>query len=159
MDLDAFAWLLTDPGQQLLARATELGGADPLRAQTALRKGGTEPAHVAVALSQAELRRRAAAKLGPLAERMYFTPEGLEQATRLAVAEHRAARLAAYGTRTLIDLGCGIGGDLVAASRAGLIVAGGDPHPGRGAGAPADLHAPRPARGAPGAPPPPGDPT
>jgi len=141
MDLDAFAWLLTDAGQQLLARATELRGEDPLRAQTALRKGGAEPARVAVALSQAELRHRAVAKLGPLAERMYFTPDGLEQATRLAVAEHRAARLAAYGTRTMIDLGCGIGGDLIAASRAGLIVAGVDLDPERVAVARANLDA------------------
>ena len=51
---------------------------------------------------------------------MYFTPDGLEQATRQRVAAHRAARLAAFETKTLIDLGCGIGGDLLAASRAGL---------------------------------------
>ena len=30
--------------------------------------------------------------------RMYFTPDGLEQSTRLRVAEHRAARVAAAGT-------------------------------------------------------------
>src|SRR5689334_21235286 len=104
MELDAFAWLLTDPGQELLARASELGGLDPLRAHTALRKQAADlPAsYVAVALSQAELRAKAVAKFGALAERMYFTPDGLEQATRLPVAEHRAARLAAYGARTLI---------------------------------------------------------
>jgi hypothetical protein len=141
MDLDAFAWLLTEPGQQLLARATELRGTDPLRAQTVLRRTGAEPSHVAVALSQAELRGRAVAKLGADAERMYFTPDGLEQATRTAVAEHRAARLAAYGARTLIDLGCGIGGDLLAASRAGLVVAGVDLDPERVAVARANLDA------------------
>ena len=143
MELDAFAWLLTEPGQRLLARAVELRGTDPLRAQTALRKEAPDvaPSCVAVALSQAELRGRAVAKFGPLAERMYFTPDGLEQATRLAVAEHRAARLAAYGARTLIDLGCGIGGDLVAASRAGLIVAGVDLDPERVAVAQANLAA------------------
>jgi hypothetical protein len=140
MELDAFAWLLTEPGQRLLARARELTGADPLRAQTILRKDA-EPAHVAAALSQADLRVRAVAKFGELAARMYFTPDGLEQATRLAVAEHRAARLAAYGARTLIDLGCGIGGDLIAASRAGLIVAGVDLDPERVAVARANLDA------------------
>ena len=45
---------------------------------------------------------------------MYFTPDGLEQATRLPVAAHRAARLAAAAPRRVVDLGCGIGGDLVA---------------------------------------------
>jgi SAM-dependent methyltransferase len=144
MELDGFAWLLTEPGQRLLARATELRALDPLRAQTILRKeapDGVPGSFVAVALSQAELRAKAVAKFGALAERMYFTPDGLEQATRLPVAEHRAARLAAYGTRTLIDLGCGIGGDLIAASRAGLIVAGVDLDPERVAVAEANLAA------------------
>ena len=63
MDLDAFRWLLTDDGQALLARAEALDPADPLRAQTALRRhAGAE--HVAAALTQAELRRRADAKFG-----------------------------------------------------------------------------------------------
>ncbi|MDH2413572.1 SAM-dependent methyltransferase [Nocardioides sp. CER19] len=143
MELDAFSWLLTESGQWLLARATELRGTDALRAQTLLRKEApdAEPAQVAVALTQAELRAKAAAKFGALAERMYFTPDGLEQATRLPVAEHRAARLAAYGARTMIDLGCGIGGDLIAASRAGLIVAGIDLDPERVVVAQANLDA------------------
>ena len=140
MELDAFAWLLTEPGQRLLARASELRGEDPLRAHTLLRKDA-EASYVAVALSQAELRAKAAVKFGALAERMYFTPDGLEQATRLPVAEHRAARLAAYGARTLVDLGCGIGGDLIATSRAGLIVAGVDLDPERVAVAQANLDA------------------
>jgi hypothetical protein len=141
VDLDAFSWLLTEPGQRLLARATELRGSDPLRAQAILRKDAEQASYVAVATSQAELRGKAAAKFGTLAERMYFTPDGLEQATRLPVAEHRAARLAAYGARTLIDLGCGVGGDLIAASRAGLIVAGVDLDPERVAVAQANLAA------------------
>ncbi|GAB7003007.1 class I SAM-dependent methyltransferase [Nocardioides sp. AN3] len=143
MELDAFTWLLTAPGQELLERATQLRGEDPLRAQTILRREapGAEPAYVAAALTQAQLRAKAVAKFGPDAERMYFTPDGLEQATRRAVAEHRAARLAAYGTRTLIDLGCGIGGDLIAASRAGLIVAGVDLDPERVAVAEGNLAA------------------
>jgi SAM-dependent methyltransferase len=141
MELDAFAWLLTDPGQRLLARATELRDLDPLKAQTVLRKEVSDPSYVAAALTQAELRAKAVAKFGELAERMYFTPDGLEQATRLAVADHRAARLAAFGARTLVDLGCGVGGDLVAASRAGLVVAGVDLDPERVAVARANLDA------------------
>lgn len=140
MDLEAFDWLRTDDGQALLARAAALAGEDPLRAQTALRRDAA-PERVAVAMSQAELRRRAAAKFGELAERMYFTPDGLEQATRLVVAEHRAARLVAFGAATLIDLGCGIGGDLIAAARAGLTAAGVDLDPERVAVARANLAA------------------
>jgi hypothetical protein len=143
VDLDAFAWLLTDPGQALLARAVSLGDEDPLQAQSALRREfpGVEPAYVAVAMSQAELRRRGELKFGDLAARMYFTPDGLEQATRLAVAEHRAARLVAFGAGSAIDLGCGIGGDLIALARAGIITAGVDLDPERVAVASANLTA------------------
>ncbi|MFC7492871.1 MULTISPECIES: THUMP-like domain-containing protein [unclassified Nocardioides] len=127
MDLDAFRWLLTDDGQLLLAEAIAAGD-DSLATQTRLRRTA-EPAHVAAALTQATLRVRAREKLGDLADRMYFTPDGLEQATRLRVAEHRAARVVASSATTLIDLGCGIGGDLVAAARAGLVCAGIDLDP------------------------------
>lgn len=130
MDLDAFRWLLTDAGQRLLATAVEATAAesDPLAVQTRLRREA-EAAHVAAALTQAELRSRAVAKLGDRAQCMYFTPDGLEQATRQRVAEHRAARLVAAATETLIDLGCGIGGDLIAAAGAGLVCAGIDLDP------------------------------
>ena len=127
MDLDAFRWLLTDEGQDLLVRAAA-APADPLRAQTELRRTA-EPAHVAAALTQVDLRRRAIAKFGDLAERMYFTPDGLEQATRVTVARHRASRLQAASAATVIDLGCGIGGDLVALATAGLTAVGIDLDP------------------------------
>ena len=96
MDLDAFRALLTPEGQILLKRARQVydaEGGDALRTVTVLRRDAA-PEAAAVALTQVELRRRAAAKLGSdLADRMYFTPDGLEQATRRRVAEHRAARV------------------------------------------------------------------
>ncbi|MDO9457710.1 class I SAM-dependent methyltransferase [Nocardioides sp.] len=140
MDLDAFRWLLTDDGQTLLATATGLAGGDELAVQAALRRQAA-PEHVAAALTQVGLRRRAEPKLGPSAARMYFTPDGLEQATRLTVARHRAGRLTAFGTRTYIDLGCGIGGDLVAAAEAGITCVGIDLDPVRVAVAEANLAA------------------
>jgi hypothetical protein len=140
MDLDAFRWLLTDEGQRLLARAHELDGGDELGVQRELRRDA-EPAQVAAALTQVELRAKATAKFGESAARMYFTPDGLEQATRLPVARHRAGRVGAYGARTLIDLGCGIGGDLIAASEAGIVCAGVDVDPVRVAVAEANLAA------------------
>ncbi len=130
MDLDAFRWLLTPPGQDLLAAAdaTLRSDPDPLRAQTTLRRSaGAE--HVAAALTQVDLRRRAVPKFADLAAAMYFTPDGLEQATRLPVATHRARRLQAASATTVVDLGCGIGGDLVAFARAGLTGAGVDLDP------------------------------
>ncbi|WP_309648764.1 class I SAM-dependent methyltransferase [Nocardioides sp.] len=140
MDLDAFRWLLTDDGQRLLAQATPLADEDPLRAQTTLRRTATAE-HAAAALTQVRLRRRAQAKFGDEAALMYFTPDGLEQATRAVVASHRAGRLAAFRTASLIDLGCGIGGDLLAASKVGIVVAGVDLDPVRVAVAEANLAA------------------
>lgn len=139
VDLDAFRWLLTADGQRLLAAATEAGG-DSLAAQAALRRTAS-PAHVAAAVTQVLLRQRAETKFGDLAARMYFTPEGLEQATRLPVATHRAARMRAADATTVIDLGCGIGGDMVAFARAGLACAGVDLDPVRVAVAEANLDA------------------
>ena len=127
MDLDAFRWLLTDPGQGLLARAAELyadHAGDPVRTATALRRTDPDAAHTAAALTQVELRGRAVAKFGDDAARMYFTPDGLEQATRARVAAHRAARVALAEPVSVLDLGCGIGGDLLSLARAGLTVAG-----------------------------------
>lgn len=142
MDLETFRWLLTDDGQALLAEATTLvaGGATPLAAGSALRRT-TSGERAAAALSQVELRDRAAAKFGESASRMYFTPDALEQATRQRVAAHRAGRAAAFGAETMVDLGCGIGGDLVAAARAGIVCAGVDLDPVRVAIAEANLAA------------------
>ncbi len=142
MDLDAFRWLLTDDGQDLLAAATSgtADGTDELAVQTRLRRRASAD-QVAVALTQVDLRRRAEPKFGVHAARMYFTPDGLEQATRLTVARHRAGRLQAASATTLIDLGCGIGGDLLAAATAGLTAAGVDLDPVRVAVAEANLAA------------------
>lgn len=142
MDLEAFRWLLTAEGARLLdaAAASVAAGEDTLASQTRLRRTA-DPAHVAAALTQATLRVRAREKFGEDADRMYFTPDGLEQATRQRVAAHRAARWVASSATTMVDLGCGIGGDLVAASRAGLTAAGVDLDPVRVAVAQANLDA------------------
>jgi len=116
--------LLSSQGQDLLARAArEYDGSDALALGSRLRRR-YDAGLVAAALSQLELRRKATAKFGDDAARMYFTPTALEQATPRTVAEHRARRLATSGRASLVDLGCGIGSDLVAASRAGLDVTG-----------------------------------
>jgi SAM-dependent methyltransferase len=126
VELETFRWLLTDDGQALLAAATAAEGT-PLQVQRALR-ARAEPERVAAALTQVELRARAVSKLGDDAPRMYFTRDGLEQATRSTVARHRASRVALAGP-SVIDLTCGIGGDLVALARAGLTTAGVDLDP------------------------------
>ena len=69
-------------------------GVAPLKAGERLRTS-YDAGQVATALAQVDLRARAVAKFGDLAEVMYFTRDGLEQATRLVVADHRAGRMAA----------------------------------------------------------------
>ena len=144
MDVPTLEWLLTDAGRDLLEVAMGAyadAAGDPVRAATAVRKAEPDPERAAAALTQVELRTRAVAKFGDLAPLMFFTPDALEQATRLRVAEHRAARLAAARPSSVVDLGCGIGGDLIAFARAGLIAAGVDLDPVRVTAARANLAA------------------
>ncbi|MET1132423.1 MAG: SAM-dependent methyltransferase, partial [Aeromicrobium sp.] len=141
MDAQTFAELTAPAGQALLAQVAEGAGRESdLALGTRLRRD--HPAElVAAAVTQHHLRRRAAAKFGADAGLLYFTPDALEQSTRAPVAAHRAARLAALGAGRLVDLGCGIGGDLIAAARAGLEVRGVELDPVRAAIARANLAA------------------
>ncbi len=128
-DVAAFTALLTPEGEALLHELSDYDPADELAVATRLRRSHPAPL-VTAALAQARLRQRAVAKFGGEdAARMYFTPNGVEQATRTAVAEHRAARFAARGVRGIADLGCGIGGDALALARAGIRVRAVDSDP------------------------------
>ena len=130
MTPDVFTALLSPAGGSALADACAAyrPGAELALVSGLRRRYAAELASSAV--TQAALRHRAWAKFGIDAARMYFTPDGLEQATRTTVAEHRAARVAAtMAGATVLDLGCGIGGDLIAMARAGLRVTGVDRDP------------------------------
>ncbi len=102
---------------------------DALTVATRLRAAGHSPALVAAALTQTKLRRRAEAKFGAAAAQLLFTRDGLEQATRAAVAERHADRFAAAGIRRVLDLGCGIGSDARAVAAAGIEVQAVDADP------------------------------
>jgi SAM-dependent methyltransferase len=114
--------LLTPEGRALLDDVRGTAPADELAVATRLRRA--HPAElVSAALGQARLRQRAAAKFGAQdAERMFFTPNGVEQSTRASVAAYRAERLRALGVTSVADLCCGIGGDAIALARAGIRV-------------------------------------
>lgn len=113
--------LVGPEGEQALAAAASHADPTSLSAATALRKDFA-PELAAAALNQIALRRRARVKFGDAAGAMFFTPAGLEQATRPEVAKWRAQRLARAGVRRVVDLGCGIGADAMAFRDAGIAV-------------------------------------
>ena len=122
--LDAFRALLAPACQAVLAGLPPYDPRTALREAERLRRAGVADEVANAALTQSRLRARARAKFGALADRMYFTEDGLQQATRPAVADHRAARYAALGPSLALDLCCGIGGDLAAlAGAAGRVTA------------------------------------
>jgi SAM-dependent methyltransferase len=144
MDVEQLADLRSPAGRELVATAADClrtGAGDLQQAAELRRRHPSAPPNLtAAALTVAALRRAAVSKLGGDADCVWATRDALEQATRRSVAEHRAARLAAAGPGArLVDLGCGLGVDLVAAARAGLRVTGVDSDPLRVALAEANL--------------------
>lgn len=100
-----------------------------LRVQSTLRAAGFDADLVAAALTQVRLRERAVEKFGAGSGQMFFTADGLEQATRPAVAAEHARRFVAAGVAEVIDLGCGIGSDALALAGAGPAVQAVDADP------------------------------
>ncbi len=114
---------LVDPaGWALLAQLPPYDATQALALGSALRQTGLDADLVAAALTQSRLRARAAGKFGDLAQDMLFTPEGLEQATRLSVAARHAHRFRSAGVTHVADLGCGIGADSMALAGLGMRV-------------------------------------
>lgn len=126
--------------EEVLAAAEAESDPTGLAAATRLR-GEWGPEAATAAISQVMLRRRARVKFGDAAAVMFFTRDGLEQATRPAVADRHAARLVAAGAETVLDLGCGIGSDALAFARAGLRVVAVERDPATAAIAAANLAA------------------
>lgn len=122
MDLATAQWLASPEGVAALGELPAYDPAAELALQTRLRGSGLPPEHVAGLLLQSRLRARAQSKFGSRADRMLFTSEGLEQATRPEVAAHHATRYAAAGVSLVHDLGCGIGSDAMALSATGIAV-------------------------------------
>ena len=115
MDRTGFLSLISPEGQALLAEVGEIDSkADMVKVVSKLRGKGYPAELVATVLTQVKLRRRAKAKFGEFAERMFFTEEGLEQASRLKVAAIHAGRFRSNGITKIADLGCGIGAETLA---------------------------------------------
>ena len=127
----ALAALLSAEGRALV---DSLMPYDPATAMVMLSRARSDPRWagrpdvVASAATQARLRTRAAGRFpGPV---RWWTPEGLEQATRPVVAERHARRYVRAGVRHVADLGCGNGSDALAMAAAGLAVTAVDRDPG-----------------------------
>ena len=115
MDAAELRVLLSPEGLRLLDDIGPLDStADIVRTVSRLRAAGHSAALVAAVLEQARLRAKARGKFGDFADRLLFTAEGLEQATRLRVAAGHAGRYADAGIDVVADLGCGIGADALA---------------------------------------------
>ncbi|WP_415647328.1 THUMP-like domain-containing protein [Stackebrandtia soli] len=115
-------WLTSTDGADTIAIATRLLDDDPDRAGIALARVVEDPHRRALALTQAQLRGIAVAKFGPDAAALYYTRDGLEQASRRVVADRRARLFVENGARVVADLCCGIGADAFALARVGLDV-------------------------------------
>ncbi len=119
--LDDYRWLVSEAVRPWLERASDELASAPGAALTWLNRARKDlsAARAHLVVEQIELRQRAKGKFA-LAERMFFTRKGLEQATDEQVAACKASRFPA-GQRA-VDLCCGIGGDALALARSGPVV-------------------------------------
>lgn len=119
---DALSPVLTPEGWELLNSLPPYDQQAAFGLNLRLREAGHPADRVAAALTQSRLRAAARKKFGEFADRMLFTHEGLQQSTRLPVAARHAQRFRAAGLDRVVDLGCGLGGDALAAASLGLAV-------------------------------------
>ncbi len=124
MDGPTLDFILSPEGQTALAALQHraLDEQHTLALLQALRRDFTA-LQAGALLTQARLRRRAVTKF-PQADHLFFTPEALEQATAWPIAQHRAAWIDSHAPPgPVLDLGCGIGGDLLALAQWREVVA------------------------------------
>ncbi|MBE1523104.1 THUMP-like domain-containing protein [Nesterenkonia lutea] len=114
--------VLTPEGWELLNALPPYDQASSFGLNQRLRREGHPADRVAAALTQSRLRAEARRKFGDFADRMLFTHAGLQQSTRLPVAARHAQRFRAAGLDRVVDLGCGLGADALAAASLGLSV-------------------------------------
>lgn len=109
--------LLTDAGAELLARAAPLAQ-DPFAAEKLRRFA--DPELAAAVVDQVRLRARARARFSR-ADQMWLTGPLLEQASGEVIARHRGRRFTRFGQ--VVDLCCGLGGDVMALAEQGSVMA------------------------------------
>lgn len=115
-----FDALLSPLGRRALADATALSPTDSTLLSCVGRLRKSYPADLASAAVQTVILRAKAAVKFTRADRMFFTREALEVASGEVVSRYRAERFRLY--ETVADLGCGIGGDSIGLTAAGVKV-------------------------------------
>ena len=136
-NLDDYRWLVSNRAADWLDRAASRQ--TTLVAIARQLRAGLTSERVHLVLEQAVLRRRGRDKFSS-ANRMFFTPLGLEQASDERTAAYKAARFPPAAT--VADLCCGIGGDLMALAARGPAI-GADRNPVVALFAAANCHAAR----------------
>lgn len=114
--LESFRWLTSDAAAPYLDLASRELTPDSLVRLTAKLRKTLTAEQVHLVLEQVDLRRRGRDKFAA-ADKMFFTPRALMQASDEVVAAYKAARFPAG--KAAADLCCGIGGDLLALAEQG----------------------------------------
>ena len=115
----------------LLAAAGEVADfADPATVARLRKHGDAEQVRLAIELTRA--RRKAAEKFDQ-PDALLADVTGVEQASSMDVARHKAARFIDAGVRHVLDLCCGIGGDAMGLTDAGIRVTAVDRDPNKAA--------------------------
>ncbi len=112
----------SNDGLALLGTLPRYKASQALSLGVGLRERGFPAETVAAVMTQARLRERARTKFGEFADGMLFTPDGLEQSTRLTVAGLHAGRYLEAGIERVADLTSGIGAGAMAMSALGITV-------------------------------------
>ena len=111
--IDDYRWLVEGPGSEWLEKAVD-SELSLSNATKQLRRELTAM-QTHLVLEQTQLRSRARIKFNR-ADRMFFTTKSLEQSTAEPIANYKATR---FSDRSVADLCCGIGGDLIGLARRG----------------------------------------
>lgn len=132
-ELDVQVWrALSEPANEPLVAAAMALDEHDVQAVARLRamvRAADAPSLVRAALQLARARQKARAKFGDRALDMWGDPQGVEMASSLLVSTYKAARFKELSDRAgteALDLCCGIGGDAMALSRAGVRTVGVD---------------------------------
>lgn len=122
-----YHWLASNDGTAELSAAASLrsDGVSDLKIGEFLRER-LDSERSALILTQLDLRERATGKFSR-ANEMLFTRAGLEQSTSEPIARYRAERYSGY--EHIVDLCCGLGGDLISLSGLGTDVTAVDRDP------------------------------